>query len=114
MFLMQKCECCGFPISKNDTQDNEGVICGICLINLAHGTNISRLLKPRQTVGDNVSLPNVTISRETAAIPSQNGSVGSREKNNLNANFPVKGQHSDAILLEASSLPIGTHKPKED
>lgn len=76
---------------------------------------LHKINKPRlETVGDNVSLPNVTISRETAAIPSQNGSVGSREKNNLNANFPVKGQHSDALLLEASSLPKGTHKPKED
>lgn len=110
------CQCCGFPVSKNDTKiiDTGGVICGVCLINLAHHLDISKLLKPRQTVGDNVSSPNVTKSRETAAIPSQNGSVGSGDKSNLNANFTAKRQHSDALFLAASSLPIGTHKPKED
>lgn len=70
--MMPKCLRCGYPISKNDTQvpDGEGVICGICLINLARGQDISKILskvqsyKPRQqeAAGHCVSLPNVARS----------------------------------------------------
>lgn len=53
--MMPKCLCCGYPISKNDTQDREGVICGVCLMNLALKQDISQLLKPRQAAGHSVN-----------------------------------------------------------